>query len=444
MTDFVQRALRPERYDWPVRSLMDIDFYKLLMYQSVHTHYRNVPVTFSLINRATHIPVARIVPEVELRAALDHVRSLRFTRTDLTYVRGLDVYGAQLFTEETLTALAQLHLPAYELRVVGDQYELTFSGTWPEVMLWETMALAVVSQLYFQHLTFKMSEFELEHVFATAKLKLWRDLSQLQEEPELRFADFGQRRRMSFLWHQYVMRLSKHMMGEQLAGISNTYFAFENNLVPIGTNAHELQMVTAALARSDETLRDGQFEICRQWFSMFGRPLSILLTDTFGSWQFFKNAPADLAVNSRGVRQDSGDPFAFGERVIEWYREHGQDPREKLIIFSDGLTAPKMLELHRHFAGRIGTSFGWGTHLTNGFADTHPYPDQAVPGLDGITWDEAFRPFSLVCKVTAANGRPAVKLSDNPGKATGDPDEVNRYRAVFHAEQGQSRQAVEV
>jgi nicotinate phosphoribosyltransferase len=42
-------------------------------------------------------------------------------------------------------------------------------------------------------------------------------------------------------------------------------------------------------------------------------------------------------------------------------------------------------------------------------------------------------PISLVCKVTSVNGRPAVKLSDNPAKATGDPAEIERYIRVFGA-----------
>ena len=40
-------------------------------------------------------------------------------------------------------------------------------------------------------------------------------------------------------------------------------------------------------------------------------------------------------------------------------------------------------------------------------------------------------PISLVIKVSSANGRPAVKLSDNPAKAVGDPDEIARYLRVF-------------
>jgi nicotinate phosphoribosyltransferase len=67
-------------------------------------------------------------------------------------------------------------------------------------------------------------------------------------------------------------------------------------------------------------------------------------------------------------------------------------------------------------------SFGWGTNLTNDFAGCAP---KTIEGL---------KPISVVCKVSDANGRPAVKLSDNPQKATGEADEVQRYLKFFGQE----------
>ena len=52
-------------------------------------------------------------------------------------------------------------------------------------------------------------------------------------------------------------------------------------------------------------------------------------------------------------------------------------------------------------------------------------------------------PISLVCKVTRAGGRSAVKLSDTVEKATGDRAEIDRYLRVF-GEAGRGRQAVTV
>ena len=103
--------------------------------------------------------------------------------------------------------------------------------------------------------------------------------------------------------------------------------------------------------------------------------------------------------------------------AIRWWKDRGEDPRDKLVIFSDGLDVEKIVELHRQFHGRVKVSFGWGTLLTNDFRGL-------VPG-DGLA------PFSLVCKAVAADGKPTVKLSDNPAKAMGPDDEVARYKRVF-------------
>jgi hypothetical protein len=66
---------------------------------------------------------------------------------------------------------------------------------------------------------------------------------------------------------------------------------------------------------------------------------------------------------------------------------------------------------------RVRVSFGWGTLLTNDF--------------QGLVEDDALAPFSLVCKAVAANGRPAVKLSDDPEKAMGPEAEIARYKRVL-------------
>ena len=117
------------------------------------------------------------------------------------------------------------------------------------------------------------------------------------------------------------------------------------------------------------------------------------------------------------IRIDSGDPAAGAETAIDWWKARGEDPTQKLVIFSDGLDVDKIVELHHQFQGRVRASFGWGTLLTNDFRGL-------VPG-------DRLAPFSLVCKAVSANGRPTVKLSDNPEKAMGPADEIARYKRVF-------------
>jgi nicotinate phosphoribosyltransferase len=416
-TDFVG-ALREAGLKPPVRSLLDIDFYKFTMGNLIWQKYRDVEVTFELIVRDGSVPVHEIVPQALLAKCLDHARTLRFNASELSYLRGMRVYGANMFAEGYTEFLETFELPPYSLKKGKDGYELTFSGPWVAVSMWETIALAIISELYYRVRMEPLTDTELDILYSRAKDRVASKLEKLGRHPNIRFADFGQRRRHSFLWQEYVLKLCREMMGEQFTGTSNTWMAARQSLTPIGTNAHELPMVLAALARSDEELRQSQYEILPLWQELYGTGLRIFLPDTFGTDQFLANAPEVLAHEWRGMRQDSGNPVRVGHRYIEYLRRYGADPREKLIIFSDGLDVDPMLGLYEEFAGQVGVGFGWGTLLTNDF--THCYPK-----------DPLFRPFSMVCKVTRANGQPCVKLSDNANKATGPTEEIARYTRVF-------------
>jgi len=210
----------------------------------------------------------------------------------------------------------------------------------------------------------------------------------------------------------------KEGLGQSFTGTSNVLLAMDNDLEAIGTNAHELPMVAAALADSDDDLRKAPYRVLDDWRQMYGGNLLIALPDAFGSTAFLRDAP-DWVADWTGFRPDSAPPIAAGEQIIRWWKDKGRDPSRKILIFSDGMDVDSISDAYRHFHGRVRTSFGWGTNLTNDF--TGCTPDGAVD-LD---------PISLVCKVTAVNGRPAVKLSDNTEKSTGDPAEIARYLRVF-------------
>jgi nicotinate phosphoribosyltransferase len=205
-------------------------------------------------------------------------------------------------------------------------------------------------------------------------------------------------------------------LGDNFTGTSNCLIALRREVEAIGTNAHELPMVYAALARTDAELRRAPYDVLADWQEEHEGNLRIILPDTFGTAGFLDHAPAWLA-GWTGIRIDSGDPAEGAEAAIRWWRSRGEDPTRKLVIFSDGLDVDKIVELHGRFAGRVRVSFGWGTLLTNDFR--------------GLVAGDALAPFSLVCKAVAANGRPTVKLSDNPNKAMGPAREVKRYRDTF-------------
>ncbi|SLN22128.1 Nicotinate phosphoribosyltransferase [Roseivivax jejudonensis] len=429
----VDIATRVWNHKWKidpiVRSLIDTDFYKLLMCQSVFRNRPDTQVTFSLINRSTHIPLAKLIDEGELREQLDHIRSLSLTRGESTWLRGNTFYGKrQMFRPDFMEWFEALRLPPYTLERVGDQYELTFEGAWPEVMLWEIPALAVLMELRGRAVLHDLGRFELQVLYARAMTKLWEKIERLRALDGLKIADFGTRRRHSFLWQDWCVRAMSEGLGASFTGTSNCLIAKNRDLEAIGTNAHELPMVYAALAEDDAALARAPYDVLADWHEEHDGNLRMILPDTYGTEGFLERAP-DWLAGWTGIRIDSGDPVKGAETAIQWWKSRGEDPREKLVIFSDGLDVERIEALQKQFAGRVRTSFGWGTLLTNDFR--------------GLAEGDRLAPFSLVCKAVAANGQPTVKLSDNPEKAMGPADEIERYKRVFGVG-AQERFAVEV
>lgn len=440
--DFAKRAHDHSfQIDPIVRSLLDTDFYKLLMGQFIFEHFPKTQVTFALINRTRQVRLAEIIPEDLLRAQLDHVRDLRFRPNELIWIAGATFYGReQMFRPAFIQFLRGLRLPDYELRIEDGQYVLTFSGSWLEVTWWEIYALAIISELKSRAGHHLRGELELDFLYARAKSRLLDKLRPLKALEGLALSEFGTRRRHSFLWQEWVVRAMAEVLGPGFVGTSNAYLAFKHGLEIKGTNAHELPMVLAAAARDDAALKASQYELLRLWQETYSGNLLVALPDTFGTSQFLKDAPDWVAHDWRGYRPDSKPPFEAGEEIIAWLQAKGVDPMSRFVLFSDGLDVAipghaahgeDIVEIHRRFAGRVGLAYGWGTNATNDFRDCDP------------RGEALFDPLSLVCKVVEAEGRPAVKLSDNFNKSTGPVGEIERYRRVFGVE-GVSGALVEV
>jgi nicotinate phosphoribosyltransferase len=418
MTDIATRVWdHAWRIDPIVRSLLDTDFYKLLMLQTVWRRHRDVRVKFSLINRTKDVPLAKLIDEDDLRAQLDHIRGLKLRRGESTWLRGNTFYGKRsMFGPEFMAWLDEFRLPEYRLDRKGDQYELTFEGSWPEAMMWEIPALAVLMELRSRAVLDDMGKFELRVLYARATARLWEKVERLQRLPDLRISDFGSRRRHSFLWQDWCVEAMIEGLGPRFQGTSNCLIAMRRDLEAIGTNAHELPMVYAALADDDAALAEAPYEVLKDWHQDYDGNLRVILPDTYGTRGFLERAPEWLS-GWTGIRIDSGVPEEGAETAIAWWESRGQDPREKLVIFSDGLDVDRIEELYWRYHDRVKVSFGWGTLLTNDFR--------------GLAPDDALAPFSLVCKAVSADGRPTVKLSDNPAKAIGPADQIERYKRVF-------------
>ncbi|HTQ95180.1 MAG TPA: nicotinate phosphoribosyltransferase [Candidatus Acidoferrum sp.] len=447
----INLSRRAHNHNWEIdpitRSLLDTDFYKLLMLQFIWKCFPKTRASFSLINRTTELRLADHVDVGELREQLEQTRHRRFHKSELIWMAGNTFYGHQgIFEPDFIEWLEKgFRLSDYELSVHDGQFSLSFHGLWTETTMWEIYALTIVSELKTRANLKRLSEFELDILYARAKTRLWEKMARLRGVPALSVSDFGTRRRHSFLWQEYVVKAMADVLGSSFKGTSNTYLAYKHDLEAIGTNAHELPMALAAMANTDAELKSSQYRLLELWQQTYHGELLVLLPDTFGTTQFLQDAPEWVSTWT-GQRADSKDPFIAGDEYIAFLEKHHRDPQQKLFIASDGLDVDNILSLHAYFAGtlqkgatpldfhqasdfldarrwqpvrRIRFSAGWGTLLTNDFRDCNPRADTS------------FDPLSLVCKLNEADGRPAVKLSDNFQKALGSPADIERYRRVF-------------
>jgi len=447
----INLARRAHDHNWELdpitRSLLDTDFYKLLMLQFIWKQFPKTTASFSLINRSADLRLAEVIDIEELRAQLEQTKQLRFHKSELIWLAGNTFYGRRgMFESAFLEWLERdFRLSEYDLSIREGQFSLSFRGLWTETTMWEIYALSTISELKTRASLKRLSEFELDILYSRAKTKLWEKMERLRGVLGLRVSDFGTRRRHSFLWQEYVVKAMSDVLGGNFTGTSNTYLAYKHDLEAIGTNAHELPMALTAMARDDGELKTAQYRLLELWQQTYQGELLILLPDTFGTTQFLRNAP-EWAADWTGQRADSKDPFVAGDEYISWLKQRNRDPRQKLFIASDSLDVDTILGLHAYFSGmirngaslsdfrqasdfcdkgkwtperRIRFSAGWGTLLTNDFRNCNP---QGGRGFD---------PVNLVCKLNDADGRPAVKLSDNFQKALGPPEEIARYQRVF-------------
>ncbi|HLO94620.1 MAG TPA: nicotinate phosphoribosyltransferase, partial [Burkholderiaceae bacterium] len=206
-----------------------------------------------------------------------------------------------------------------------------------------------------------------------------------------------------------VVHTLKDELPEHFKGTSNVHLARRHGLVPIGTMAHEYLQTFQALGTV--RLRDHQKAALEDWVQEYRGDLGIALTDVVGMDAFLADFDLYFAKLFDGLRHDSGDPVAWGEKALDHYAKLRIDAHTKRLVFSDGLSVDKAIALYRHFADRVQLGFGIGTHLSN---------------------DLGLTPLNIVMKLTHANGQPVAKLSDSPGKTLCEDETFLAYlRQVF-------------
>src|ERR1700682_4450275 len=263
----VNFAERAHNHNWeldPVtRSLLDTDFYKLLMLQFIWKHYPKYYVSFSLFNRTSSARLADMFAVEELDAQMEHVRGLRFRRSELVWLAGNTFYGQRgIFEPAFLEWLERdFRLSDYELSVKDGQFHLSFEGLVTDHTMWELYALSILDELKTRAGLKKLREFGLDILYARAKTKLWGKIERLRGNPDLAVRDFGTRRRHSLLWQEYVVNAMAANLGSAFSGTSNAFLAHKHDLEAIGTNAHEIPMALAALAPDDDAVRDSQYRV---------------------------------------------------------------------------------------------------------------------------------------------------------------------------------------
>lgn len=395
-----------------IESRLDTDFYQFTMGQFLFRRYRNVQSIDRFINRTKSVPLHEIISESKLRQELDVLQHVQFKTDELDYLAQYQTEsGKFIFREDYLKFLETLVLPNYVLTFTRDGIKLEFPGPLAETTYWETPALAIINESYTKACVESLSKTMHEVIQRQKMSRIWHKIATLQTHSNIIFSDFGTRRRFSQWWHEYVVRmLARHLSPAQFVGTSNVWLAKKYGLKPIGTMAHRLFMAMSGIVPQDDiSIRASHSRVLQEWWDEYGHDLSIALLDTFGSFGL-KNFTVEQAQNWKGIRIDSGDPFAEGDAVIAMYESFGIDPRTKILAPSDGLTIETMISLADYFTDRIKVNFGWGTSLTN---------DCGIP------------PLSLVVKLAEACGNEVIKLSNNAAKATGSPERKEQMMYIF-------------
>lgn len=390
-----------------VRSLLENDLYKFTMWQALlHSHPgAQAEYAFVCRNRPAY-PLAELKADVE--AELERLCALSFRQDELDYLRGLRFIKSDFVD---FLSVFRFQRRFITVETEGEQLRIVAKGPLVHVMAFEIFVLYIVNELYYRRLPTDEAVAEEMRARLAAKIDLLRIAREaLQgEDATFTFVDFGLRRRYSGAWQAEVVGRLADTLPDHFKGTSNVLLAKEYGLIPIGTMAHEYLQAYQAFGFR---LRDFQSAALEGWVQEFRGDLGIALTDVVGMDAFLADFDLYFAKLFDGLRHDSGDPVVWAEKAIAHYRKLNIDPLTKRLVFSDGLDLPRSIALFQRFRGRIQTSYGIGTNLSN---DT---PHQAL---------------NIVMKMTSCNGQPVAKLSDAPGKTLCDDRTFLAYlRQVFN------------
>ena len=379
-------------------SLLDTDLYKWTMMYAVWEKHPDDAVSYRFINRRAEDRFnLRFL--TNLRSGIETLGAVSLTHGEIEWLRSLGLFG-----EPFLDYLADFRLDPSNVRThlsSDGHLQLEITGLWHETILWEVPLMALICDCYYSCVDTEW-ECDLTGVRHDAHSK-----GAALAQAGCPFIEFGTRRRRAKEVQASVLKgfldLPEKYRG-CFRGTSNTFFARKFGIPAIGTMAHEWIMGYAGLAG----VQGANQRSLESWCEIFGDQLSIALTDTYTTEHFLAEFSGPLARRFNGVRQDSGSPFDFVDRIVRFYEGEGIDPKSRQVVFSDGLTTDRALEVQDYAGTRVRAAYGIGTHFTNDFANS--------PALN------------IVIKLHSINGRSVAKLSDEPTKASGDESAVREAR----------------
>lgn len=392
-----------------IRSLLDTDLYKFTMMQVVLHHFPGAQAEYRFKCRNASIDLTPYVDEI--RAEIASLCSLRFTQEELDYLSGMRFMKSDYIDLLGLFRMDERFIEVTRHPESGSEIDITIRGPWLHTILFEVPVLAIVSEVYYRN-TVREPDFAEGRRRLEAKIALANGVP----DAEFRIADYGTRRRFSRAWQEEVVRSLKAGLGSKFVGTSNVDLARRAGLTPLGTMAHEYLQACQAVG---PRLVDSQRFAFDVWAQEYRGDLGIALSDVAGMDAFLRDFDLYFCKLFDGVRHDSGDPFEWGEKLLEHYRRMRVEARTKTMVFSDSLTIPLAIRLYEHFRGRTNVAFGIGTNLTN---------------------DLGYEPLQIVIKMTRCNGQPVAKISDEPSKAMDyDPSYVAYLREVFKVPEAPAR-----
>ena len=378
-----------------VESLLDTDLYKFNMDQVIFHKHTDLCGQYYFKCRNAGV---KFTPEMaaEINEQVDHLCSLRFKKEELDYLRSIR------FIKNDYVEFLRLWHPIRDYVTVklSDDGELSVVVDGPlfSAMQFEIYLLEIINEIYFR------MNYDYDELVKSAEERLDKKIKAFNSgEYTFKFAEFGCRRRLSREWEDVVVRrFCKET--NNCVGTSNVYLAMKYNVTPIGTYAHEFVQMYQGI--DSIPLAYTNHHAMHDWYDEYKGDNGTALTDTITTDLFLLDFDRSMVNNYTGVRHDSGDPFVWGEKIINHYKSYGVDPKTKLLLFSDSLNFDKAQKLHEYFCNKTKVSFGIGTFVAN---------DTCVPALN------------IVIKLQYVNGLPVAKLSDDVGKAMCRDEEYLEY-----------------